>query len=195
MAERPIYLDIQTNNSLLGSGSLSQPSPQERKPPDADTLGRFARAMQSDALSSQSVVAPTTVPAPTPLSGPLGLFAQGTHNTTHTQRVPSQMLEQLTQGVRQMLVGQEQRSMQLNLDEALMPGVQVKVFEDAGAWVAEFSCTDTQSYDRLASAATPMASQLALALARDALWRVLLLGVQPEPLQTTEAFASAPGSH
>jgi hypothetical protein len=195
MAERPIHLDIQTRSSLLTAGTPSQPGRQERQAPDADTLGRFARAMQADAQSSQINPSPTGESAPLPFSGPLGLFSQGASNSAHTPRVPPQMLEQLTQGVRQMLVGQEQRSMQLSLDETLMPGVKVKVFEDAGAWVAEFACTDTRSYERLAAASNPMASQLAQALAQDALWRVLLLGAQPEPLQTTEAFASAPGSH
>jgi hypothetical protein len=145
-------------------------------------------------MTQQSVLNPAPLSEPAPLSGPLGLFSQGI-NTTRPQQLPAQMLQQLTQGVRQMLVGQEQRSMQLQLDEELMPGVKVKVFEDAGAWVAEFSCTDPNSYERLASAATSMASQLAMALAQDALWRVLLFSAQTEPSDMTEAFASAPGSH
>lgn len=194
MAERQIHLNIQTSNSQLASSTLSQSGPEDRQAPDADMLGRFARAMRSEPLTQQSMRNPATSLAPSPPSAPLGLFSQGI-NTARPQQLPAQMIEQLTQGVRQMLVGQEQRSMQLHLEEEVMPGVKVKVFEDAGAWVAEFSCTDPMSYEKLATAATSMASQLALALARDALWRVLLFSAQTEPTDMTEAFASAPGSH
>jgi hypothetical protein len=194
MSERQIHLDIQTSNSQLASGTLSQPGPQERQIPDADTLGRFARAMSTEPLTQQSMLTPPTQLEPAPLSGPLGLFKHG-NNTERSEQLPGHLIEQLTHGVRQMLVSKEQRSMQLHLEEVLMPGVKVKVFEDAGAWVAEFSCTEPNSYKKLAAASTPMASQLALALTRDAVWRVLMFSTQTEPLDMTEAFASAPGSH
>jgi hypothetical protein len=82
------------------------------------------------------------------------------------------------------------------LDDALFPGVAVSVFEDAGAWVAEFRCSQIESYLSLSAPAADMARQLANELRRDTLWRVLDESEGPvadgDSDHSTEAFASAP---
>jgi hypothetical protein len=100
----------------------------------------------------------------------------------------------LQDNVKRLLVGEDQRSLRLDLDPAVFPGTSVRVYEDAGAWVAEFSCSNADSFERLARPAQEMAASLAQALSSDALWRVVLIGIDgadaPEPV---ESFASAPG--
>ena len=93
-------------------------------------------------------------------------------------------------------MGQDARRVRLELEENLYPGVSVAIFEDAGAWVAEFRCSQPSSYAELAEPARDMARQLADELHHDALWRVIDESEGPvvddDPDHTTEAFASAP---
>lgn len=99
----------------------------------------------------------------------------------------------LQDGVKRLMVAEDQRSLRMDLDAAAFPGVVVEVFEDAGAWVAQFTCSESGSFDRLAAAAEEMATRMAASLERDALWRVLAEPAALGERAPVEAFSSAPG--
>lgn len=92
----------------------------------------------------------------------------------------------------------------MDISDELLSGVTVAVFEDAGAWVAEFRCRQEQPFVLLAEPAQQMASRLADALGAEAVWRVVGDGLTPggtwdrlvnnetDGLPSTEAFASCP---
>jgi hypothetical protein len=64
------------------------------------------------------------------------------------------------------------KSLAVGRDES-WPGVEMWVFEDAGAWVAQFRCRDESSFLRLATQAREMAGELARELQNDAVWCVV----------------------
>lgn len=194
MADRPVSLDLRTpagqgQGDRTGSTSGGLP----RQAPDGDSVARFSQSMRGQ---------PGAEPAAPPRSdsSPFGLFfpAAGAHppGGASAQQAGAQdrLVKDLQDGVKRLLVSEDQRSLRLDLDAELFPGVVVRVYEDAGAWVAEFGCSQLESFNRLAEPAQEMAIRLAESLSRDSVWRVLPEGLDPGAVHgPVEAFASAPG--
>jgi hypothetical protein len=64
------------------------------------------------------------------------------------------------------------RAVRVSLADASLPEVTASVYEDAGAWVADFECGLEASYRRLAEPSQTMAERMAAELSRDATWLV-----------------------
>lgn len=211
MADRPVTFNLRTPGEGVANGS-GQPLPGREQPNPQDVLA-FSRALQDEPTPSPATHhLPGSSPQvdSAPLPSPFELFrtaapATGNAHTSNTEPIPA-LLPALTGLVDKLMVGDGQdgrRMARLELDDSLMPGVCVVIQEDAGAWVAEFTCTNAESFVRLAQPAQYMAQQLAQALSQDAVWRVVPDGLDPHgswrvegqlsaPDGGVEAFASAP---
>jgi len=192
MSENSVQLHLRTpterQETGMGHGSSQLPSA-----PEQESQNRFQAAMKANQLAP-------AVPLPGEASGvavanPMGLFGgAGAWGTAPS--VKPGLMPLLKDSLKGLQVGQDARSVRMELSDDLYPGVSVAIFEDAGAMVAEFRCSQQSSYDALAAPAQEMASQLADDISRDALWRVIDESAGPvaegDPDHTTEAFASAP---
>ena len=193
MSERSVQLHLRTptegQDFGLGAGT-SQGMPNA---PSDGSAERFKQAM----MKPSDLAPPAPLPGESvgkPVANPMGLFGGAAPNGDHP--VHPGVMNLLKDSLKGLQVGQEQRGVRMELDDALYPGVAVSVFEDAGAWVAEFRCRDLDSYRALSEPAQAMARRLADELERDALWRVIDESAGPvaegDADHTTEAFASAP---
>lgn len=193
MNDRSIQLHVRTPTERqdfgMGAGG-SQGSPTTAKDGSAE---QFRQAM----LKSSDLAPPSPLPgeqAGQPVSNPMGLF--GAPHVAATSTINPGVMSLLKDSLKGLQVGQEQRSVRMELDDALYPGVSVSVYEDAGAMVAEFRCTELDSFRTLSEPAQEMARHLADELNRDALWRVIDESEGPvangDSDHTCEAFASAP---
>lgn len=191
MSERSVQLHLRTPTERQDSG-LGQAGSQFKAAPDPDSQQRFAQAMKASELAPSAPL--PGEPAGQAVASPMGLFG-GMAPAAPAGLRPG-LLPLLKDSLKGLQVGQDARSLRLELDEDLYPGVSVSVFEDAGAWVAEFRCSQQAVYTELAEPARDMARQLADELHHDALWRVIDESQGPvgadDPDRTTEAFASAP---
>ena len=201
MPERPINLDIRTSsgatqNERFGSSS----SGLSREAPDGDDVARFANSLRNGTAAAPgraAMVGGTSAQ----VSGPLGLFGINAPSDPADSITPradrstdEPIIVDFYSNVKRLLVSEDQRSLRLDLDATAFPGVVVRVFEDAGAWVAEFSCSELASFKKLAEPAQDLATRMAQALSRDSVWRVLPVGLESDRVEdAVEAFASAPG--
>jgi hypothetical protein len=190
MTERSVQLHLRTPTERQDTG-MGQASSQFKAAPDQDSQQRFAQAMKASDLAPAAPL--PGEPVGQPAASPMGLFG-GVPAAAATLK-PG-LMPLLKDSLKGLQVGQDARSVRLELDESLYPGVSVSVFEDAGAWVAEFRCQNKEAYTELATPAQDMARQLADELQHDALWRVIDESDGPVADNaldhTTEAFASAP---
>jgi hypothetical protein len=180
------------------------PGGATRQQPDQEATARFAQSLRGPESAS---AVPRAVAAP--VASPFSLFGSGSvesHLSPDGQRpvhpsegegkqspVEAVWDRSLQEGVKRLMVSEDQRSLRMDLDASLFPGVVVEVFEDAGAWVAQFTCSEQGSFDRLAAAADEMAARMAASLERDALWRVIAEGPAVGQVTPVESFSSAPG--
>jgi hypothetical protein len=209
MPDRPVSLDLRTpSGQAQGDLAGGLPGGTARRAPDQDAVARFGQSLRADRPNemAQGQPAPASGTPASPFSlfgrqamtgpgGPLDGLAERAPEPAEAARaqVASLWDRSLQDTVRRLLVAEDQRSLRLDIDPSVFPGVVLEVFEDAGAWVAQFSCSDRGSYQRLAACAQEMAPRLADALARDSLWRVLGDAGDAQGLEAVEAFASAPG--
>lgn len=182
MTERPVTLDLGVTAGDFGLRDTA--TPRERQSAQQHDVARFAEALARD--PGQEVP-----PSATLADGPMALLA-GAH-VGRAARQGSTLAPLLSGVVTRLVVGDgstSARGTRLTLSDDVLPGVSVAVYEEAGAWVAEFHCADTNSFRTLADVAADMACRLAADLARDAVWRVK---TDPEnETMTVEAFAVAP---
>lgn len=142
---------------------------ERRQAPD-DDVRRFRQALAEPGAHE--------APARGLASGPFDLFRSGVafgQSPGSGQPAPHPAHEVLTGLVARLLVadGREgQRAVRLSLDEHLLPGVEVSVTEEEGAWVAHFFCSSETSFERLAAPGPDLAVRLAQALKRASVWRV-----------------------
>lgn len=151
-------------DSPLSAPRVLQPSPSEGPAPDGVTQDA---ADNADARGRMPL--PTT-----DLAASLGDF---TVVSSHPAE-PRALLDAVTDLVDRVLVGDGQagrREVRMSLADDVLPGVDIAVYEDAGAWIAEFTCSVPQSWTLLASEADSMAQELADLLNADAIWRVLAI--------------------
>jgi hypothetical protein len=192
MTERSVQLHLRTPTERqdfgMGAGG-SQGTPDS---PTDGSAERFKQAMKASDLAPQAPLPGEQ--AGKAVANPMGLF--GAVVPADTPGVHPGVMNLLKDSLKGLQVGQEQRGVRMELDDALYPGTAVSVFEDAGAWVAEFRCRQIDAYRALAEPAQEMARRLADELERDALWRVIDESDGPvaegDADHTTEAFASAP---
>lgn len=191
MSERSVQLHLRTPAERQDNGQ-GQATSQFRAAPDQDSQQRFAQAMKASELAPASPL--PGEPLGQAAASPMGLFG-GIQAAASPDLKPG-LMPMLKESLKGLQVGQDARSLRLQLDDNLYPGVSVSIFEDAGAWVAEFRCSQQGPYTELATPAQDMARQLADELHHDALWRVIDESQGPvandDPDHTTEAFASAP---
>ena len=193
MTERSVQLHMRTPTERqdfgLGAGDSQGSLPQS---PGEGSTDRFKQAMKASDLAPE-------LPLPgdkneAAVATPMALFGGASGGNTNV--IKPGVMNLLKESLKGLQVGQEQRSVRMALDDSLFPGVAVSVFEDAGAWVAEFRCSQIESYRSLSAPAADMARQFANELRRDTLWRVLDESEGPvadgDNDHTTEAFASAP---
>jgi len=191
MADRPVSLDLRMPaGQTLGdrAGGMTRGTPH--RAPDQESVSRFNEQLHASRSEPS---------APAPMTSPFGLFAREPLGSStagpsdHTVVMTTIWDHSLEEGIKRLMVAEDQRSLRMDLDATLFPGVTVEVFEDAGAWVAQFTCSDEQSFDRLASVADEMSGRMADALKRDALWRVSPDGSAVIDRAPVEAFHFAPG--
>lgn len=188
------------------AGVQPDASHQQRDDAPSQDIERFARALAAPPLANAGAAESSPL-LPSPLlSSPLSPPPQGVQSP---QAPFDDLRDDLQRMVGQLMVGQDaspsgSRLLRMEINEDLLPGVTVRVFEDAGAWVAEFLCRDESSYVMLAEPAQEMARRLAQTLENDSVWRVVADGLIPsgdwarlvnnssDGLPSTEMFASSP---
>lgn len=154
-----------THDWGLASEGQSQP-PLPESIPVEDVL-RFQQAMHAPDPAMQN-------PLP---SGPFALFGASSSPVIQSAQVASESLSYLMQSMVQQLMvtdgSQSFRRVRMELTEDVMPGVVLTLGEEEGAVVAEFTCRLEEAYRRLSQPAQSLASQLAITLGRDTVWRVV----------------------
>lgn len=166
--ERPLHLDV-------GVPSGNAFEAQSDTPGQADTRSQQQLADQGQTLRDllqQQRNAPTTEPLATaPVTSPFDLFAPSQRPPAAAEPGPSAMLEKtLDQMASRLLVGDGsngRRGVQIQLDSALLPGVVVDIFEEAGRLLTQFTCSNESSRERLCAGATWMATSLSQRLQQD----------------------------
>jgi len=150
-----------------------------------------AASMEDVNRFRQAMAAPNLDAAPVLPSGPFALFGA----SAAVQSAPSASdttAALLGQMVSKLMVSdgyQSQRRVRMELSDDVMPGVSLALFEEGGAMVAEFECRIESSFLQLAQPAQSLASQLAVTLVRDTVWRVLPdVSATMAHLQAVEAF-------
>lgn len=204
--ERPIHLDLGMPASTpfearTGSGAHTGGDPR-----DTDTLSDDAKALRT-LLEQQRAAPPAGAAAPPPSAPrPFDLFgpgaaalpgqvpqqaAQPTGAAAATPAdAPQGIGETLSQMAQRLLVGDGstgRRSVQIQLADDSLPGVVVDIFEDGGRVVAQFTCTQEASRERLVRNAQWLADGLAGRLGQGVCVRVQT--DDPEDLCLVEAHA------
>jgi hypothetical protein len=153
----------------VSTGSSSS-TPQRDQPSDAD-IGRFRQAFQGHSLG-QTPHEVKSIP-----SGPFDLFRAAPETQAVSPAAASSEAARLrlSEMVTRLMVGdgdQAPRSVRMTLEDSVMPGVDLAVYEEEGFWVAHFYCRVSASFTELAAPGPDMAVRLSEALRRPCLWRV-----------------------
>jgi hypothetical protein len=140
MAREPLSLDVRAKpGGLDTSGLNSQQNSAELRQPLPRDVVQFQQLMKAPEPEASQLP-----------SGPFALFAQGAlrgvQGTPHRVQTPaaaaatSDPVRDVLQGlVQRLLVGdgrEGRRSVRIGLTDEAMPGVDVEVFQESGAWVA-----------------------------------------------------------
>jgi hypothetical protein len=198
MTERPIHLDARDIAGRMGSQAGA--SQQQRREPTPHEAQRFAQAMKADAVAEESAVRRAPPGAPSPeasadrpasafdLMRRMSLPATPPAVPPDVQQRANASMERLRQDLQnlvgRLMVGDGSsgaggRMLMMDISDEILPGVTVSVYDDAGAWVAEFRCREEAPFCLLAQRASSMASKLADELGQDAVWRVMAEGLSP----------------
>ena len=179
--DRSIHLDLgmpsggQYDVGQQGAGQ--QPQAEQRSAmqlaDDAAALRKLLDHRNAAGQSGQG--APSQ---PQQAVNPFALFGQGAATsaaTTSTREAPPGLDQTLSQMAQRLLVGDGssgRRGVQIQLSKDTLPGVVMDVFEDAGAVVAEFTCSLEASRERLSKSAQWLADGLNQSLQRPTCVRV-----------------------
>ncbi|MBF5005582.1 hypothetical protein [Diaphorobacter caeni] len=184
--DRPIHLDLGmpsgSRYDVGHQGTDQQAQPEQR---NATQLADDAAALRTllDARSAPGQSGLGTPAQPPQASSPFALFGQGatceastsTSTGTSTHEALAGLDQTLSQMAQRLLVGDGssgRRGVQIQLSKDSLPGVVMDVFEDAGAVVAEFTCSLEASRERLKKSAQWLADGLSQALQRPTCVRV-----------------------
>lgn len=200
---RPIHLDLGMPSSA-GFDARAGTGPQTGGDPrETDTLSDDAKALRALVDQQRAASHPgTSAPAPA-APRPFDLFGAGvalpaapgpaaapTTTTPAQSDVPHGVGEVLSQMAKRLLVADGstgRRAVQIQLADDSLPGVAVEIFEEAGQVVAQFTCTQESTRERLVRNAQWLADGLADRLGRSACVRVQT--DDPEDLCLVEARA------
>ncbi|KQO20765.1 hypothetical protein ASF11_24705 [Acidovorax sp. Leaf76] len=203
--ERPIHLDLGMPASTAFEARTGNGAQTGGEPRDTDTLSDDAKALRS-LLEQQRAAPPAGAAQPPSAPRPFDLFGAGA--AALPGQVPQQAVqpagtaaaapadaprgigETLSQMAQRLLVGDGstgRRSVQIQLADDSLPGVVVDIFEDGGRVVAQFTCMQESSRERLVRNAQWLADGLAERLAQGVSVRVQT--DDPEDLCLVEAHA------
>ncbi|MFJ3463694.1 hypothetical protein [Achromobacter spanius] len=156
-----------------------------RQASDAD------RQAFEQAMSQGDADAP---PAPPASASPFSLFGAGAGAAAVGAEGASPALAQaLSETATQLLVAdgsQGRRQVRVALNDDVLPGVSVSVYEDEGRVVADFVCANERSRERACAMAPELAAQLAQSLDRPT--RVRVSTDDPEDPRLAQTDAPAP---
>ncbi len=142
----------------------------------------------------RALAAGTPTPEPkTPATAPFALFgAAPVPGTPAAAPAPSALSDALAQCANQLLVAEEggRREVRIELQDEVLPGVSLSVFEDEGRLVAAFTCANESSRERLVASAPALAAEMAASLSRATLVQVQT--DDPDDRCLIEARADAP---
>ena len=190
--DRPINLDLgmpSSGSMDLRQGMDQQGQPQRRQgaqvEQDAANLRELLNAQRSGASATESNA--DAARAQQQPNSPFDLFGKQTRgpsdaasanamaNRTTPQDVPANFDQTLSEMAQRLLVNDGssgRRAVQIQLSADTLPGVVMNVSEDAGAVLAEFTCSLEASRERLARNAQWLADGLHQSLQRDVCLRV-----------------------
>lgn len=198
---RPIHLDLGTPPSTgfearTGTGPQTGGDPRE-----TDTLADDAKALRA-LVEQQRGAAQPAASAPSPAAPrPFDLFGAGavaqtqplqaahafTPASADTLRGVDDALARMAQRLLVADGSTGRRAVQIQLAGDSLPGVAVEIFEEAGSVVAQFTCSQESSRERLVRNAQWLADSLADRLGHGASVRVQT--DDPEDLCLVEARA------
>ena len=194
--ERPIHLDLGMPSSTQfgtpasgGQESAADPRSQRELEDDAQALRQLLHTQrQAPAPAPRQ---DSAMPSPFSLFGsPPAASAPSLGTTESAPMAPAELHDTLQQMAQRLLVGDGsngRRAVQIQLSHDSLPGVVVDIHEEAGAVVAQFTCSQESSRDRLARHADWLAHNLAERLGRATCVRVQT--DDPDDLCLTEAHA------
>ena len=96
------------------------------------------------------------------------------------------LMQMVAESATRMMVGDAlhgERQVRIDIAEDTLPGVIVAIFQAAGEWVAQFTCTRPESFDSLAAPAHDMAQALADTLGTPACWLVEMNPPERSPVE------------
>ena len=164
---------------------------------DGQTAGRQASDADRQAFEqamSQGDVDAAPASEPPAASSPFSLFGAGARAPAPGDDGQSEALAQaLSETAEQLLVAdgsQGRRQVRVELKDDVLPGVSVSVYEEEGRTVADFTCANERSRERLCEMAPDLAAQLAESLDRPT--RVRVGTDDPEDPCLAETDAPAP---
>jgi len=164
MSERPVTLNLSTSSSRMRGSSTSQEQ-QRHAGTDEDARRQFEAALQAADVAPQQ--------APAPQAATLSSLLQ---HTLPSRPQPKRDLSLLRSTLAGLFVGDGhggKRQTGMQLADDILPGVVVTVYEDGGAWIADFVCANDDSRDLLCNEAEPLVQEMAQTCARRTGWRVM----------------------
>lgn len=199
--ERPIHLDLGMPSSTAfdartGTGPQTGDDPRGTETLDDDAKALRALLEQQRAAPPTGGAQPPSAPRPFDLFSPATMaapnhIAQPLPGAASTPPdAPRGIDETLSQMAQRLLVADGstgRRAVQIQLADDSLPGVSVEIFEEGGHVVAQFTCTQESSRERLVRNAQWLADGLASRLAQGVSVRVQT--DDPEDLCLVEAHA------
>jgi hypothetical protein len=171
MSERHVGLDLSTGAfDMRGS---STPHEDARAGSDAEARRQFEAALHASEDGDDAAPASLPPPALASLLKRAPASAASRASTTAAVKRDLALLRTTLSGlfVGDGRGGRRQAAMQLAAD--ILPGVTVTVYEDGGAWVADFVCADDDAREQLCAEADPLVREMAEHCARRSGWRVM----------------------
>jgi hypothetical protein len=126
--------------------------------------------------------ATTIAPEPVPLTTP----GSETRRPVPVQAPYEPLMQMVAESASRMMVGNGDRGtrqVRIDIAEDTLPGVTVAVYQAAGEWVAQFTCTNPDSFTTLAHPAPEMAQSLADTLQAPACWLVEMDPPEQHPVE------------
>lgn len=146
-----------------------KPQPRVRADTDEETQQKF----QAPLRDTQEQEAPA-VPASLVEVSLLSLWQQAVGTRAKPIRTPQ--LSRLRHLLASLFVGDGvsgPREVRMKLCDDVLPGVTLSIFEEGGAWVADFVCCNDSSRRLLCEEGALMVQEMADILGRQARWRVM----------------------
>lgn len=136
-------------------------------------------------VAGDETQSPTIAPDTLPLTTP----DLATRWPVQVQPPHQPLMQMVAESATRMLVGNGDhgaRQVRIDIADETLPGVTVQVYQAAGEWVAQFTCSQPDSFEILAQPAPEMAQSLADTLQAPACW---LVEIDPPNRDPVEARA------